>query len=98
MVVAIGTEATVEVVVVEFDALQVFEQRLSREILCTVKAHMLEEVCKTVLVVFLLERTHVCRQIELGALCRQWIVANVIGQSILKFSDPYSRLSGARHC
>ena len=59
------------------DALEPVEHCLVREILCAVEAHVLEEVGESVLVVFLLECSHVRGKIEFCPLCGLVVVADV---------------------
>ena len=75
------------------DTLQILKQFLVGEILCTVETHVLKEVGKTVLVVLLLESTYICRQVELGTLCRLRIVTDVIGKSVLELANSYIRVN-----
>ena len=74
------------------NALQVLKQLLVGEVLCTVEAHVLQKMRKTILVVLFLECTYICRQIELGTLCRQVVVADIIGKSVFKLTYPYIRV------
>ena len=86
------------------DALEILEKRLSREILCTVETHVLEEVSKTVLVVSLLVSAHICSEIELSSLSRLVVVADVVSHAVLKLACLHSRivwkygLTESHHC
>ena len=85
------------------DALEPVEELLSREVFRTVEAHVLEEVSKSVLMVFLLECSYVCREIEFRSLSRLVVVADVIGHAVLKLSCSYCRVVWERclterHC
>ena len=85
------------------DALEPVEELLAREVFCTVEAHVLEEVSKTVLVVFLLECSDVSREVEFRSLSRLVVVADVIGHAVLKLSCSYCRVVWKRclterHC
>ena len=85
------------------DALEPVEELLSREVFRTVEAHVLKEVCKTVLVVFLLEGSDVSGKIEFCPLSRLVVVADVIGHAVLKLSCSYCRvvwkwILTERHC
>ena len=74
------------------DALKPVEKSLSREILCTVEAHMLEEVCKTILVILFLVCTYVSSEIELCSLSRLVVMTDVVSHSVLKLSNLYLRI------
>ena len=76
------------------DTAQVVEQCLVGEILCTVEAHVLKEVSKTILVIGLLESTHIGCQIELGTLGRLVVVTDVVCQAILELADSYILVNG----
>ena len=74
------------------DALEPVEERLAREVLCTVEAHMLEEVCETVLVVLLLECSYVSSEVELGSLSRLVVVTDVVGHAVLELAYFHCRV------
>ena len=78
------------------DALEPLEKRLAREVFRSVEAHVLEEMCETVLVVALLICSDVSREVEFSPLCRLVIVADVIGHAVLQLSYPYFRVIGER--
>ena len=68
-------------------ALKPVKDSLSGEVLRAVEAHMLQEMCKTVLVRSLLKCSDVGSQIELGPVCGLVVVAYIIGHSIVQLSD-----------
>ena len=67
-------------------ALEIVQQSLSREILGTVEAHVLEEVRETVLVRGFLDCTNMRCQIEFSPLCRLVIMFDVISQTIVELA------------
>ena len=74
------------------DTLEVLEEHLVRKVLCSVEAHMLEEVSKAVLLVCFLNCSDVSRKVELGSSLRKGIVADVVSHTVFKLSYPYSRV------
>ena len=57
---------------------------------------MLKEVSQTVLIIFFLESSDVCCEVELSPVCRLVIMTDVICQSVLKLANPYLRV--VRQC
>ena len=61
------------------DGLQVFTQTVTWEVSRAIETHMLQEMCQSTLVGFLLDSTHLLCDIEVGTVFRFLIVADVIG-------------------
>ena len=76
----IGVEVLAEL---HADALQVLLQGITRKVCRAVEAHVLEEVCEATLVVLLLHGTHTLRDVEVTTLLRPFVVADIIGESVL---------------
>ena len=63
-----------------------------------IEAHVLQEVGKTVLVRRFLNGTYVGGQIELGPSLGQFVVADVIGETIVQMADAHLvRVGNLRH-
>ena len=75
-------------------ALKPVEDSLSGEVLGAVEAHVLEEVREAVLVGSLLDGAHVGRQIELRTFLGESVVTDVVGESVVEFSDTGGRIIG----
>ena len=75
-------------VVSELDAhgLQIFDHLLAGEVLRSVEGHVLEEVCQALLVVILLDGSHVVENVEIGLTLRLLVVPDVVGESVFEFS------------
>ena len=74
-----------------FDELSVFGK-----VLRTIEGHMFEEVRQTALVVVFLHRTHLLRNVEVHLSFRFLVVADVVGQSVGKFSHTHLFIHGER--
>ena len=59
---------------------------LAREVLGTIKCHMLEEVSQTALTGLLLYRSHTLGNIEIGQTCLLSVVADIVGHAILELT------------
>ena len=68
------------------DALKVLEHLLAGKVLEAVEAHMLKEVCKTVLIGLFLDCANVGCQIELCPLCGLVVVTDVVGKTVVQFA------------
>ena len=62
-----------------------------------VEGHVLEEVGETALVLVLLERTHLLRDVEIGAVLRPIVVTDDVGQSVGQLADAESRVHWYRY-
>ena len=71
------------------DALQPVENSLSGEMLGAVEAHVLEEMCKTVLVGSFLDGTNIGCKIKLGTMYGELVVTDVVGKPVVEFSYLY---------
>ena len=78
------------------DALEPVEDPLAGEILGTVEAHVLEEMCQTVLVRSLLDSTDIGGEIELCTLLRLVVMTDIVGKSVVKLALTDSRIVGKR--
>ena len=78
------------------DALQVLLQGVAREVRCAVEAHVLEEVGQTALLVFLLHRADALRDVEVAPLFGPLVVADEIGEAVLKLARLDGRVKGDR--
>ena len=69
----------------EFHAyrLAVANYAVAWEMFCAVEAHVFEEVSQSALFLFLLDRSHPLRDIEVGSVLRPVVVADVIGNAIV---------------
>ena len=76
------------------DALKPVEDALAGEILGAVEAHVLEEVSQSVLVGLFLDSTYVGGEVELGTLLGLFVMTDVIGQAVLKFTRAHCRVVG----
>ena len=74
-----------------FDELSVFGK-----VLRTIEGHMFEEVRQTALVVVFLHRTHLLCNVEVHLSFRFLVVADVVGQSVGKFSHTHLFVHGER--
>ena len=68
-------------------ALEVIKDALSGEALGAVEAHVLEEVGETVLVGSLVNAAGVGGEIEFRPVLRKFVVADIIGEAVLKLAD-----------
>ena len=55
---------------------------------------MLKEVSQTALRLLLIDGAHTLSDVEVGHMLRIVIVADVIGKSIVEFTDTYGRIDG----
>ena len=78
------------------NVLQVLEHLLAGEILEAVETHMLKEVGQTVLVRSLLDCSDMCREVELGTLCRLVVMPDVVSHAIVQLADFHGRIVGKR--
>ncbi len=78
-------------------ALKIFQKQLSREILGSVEAHVLEEVSQTVLVRGLLDCAHMRCKIKFRPLGRFVIVLDVISQAIVQLAYTDSLVVRQQH-
>ena len=78
------------------DFLQILPQQVAGEMRRTVKAHVLQEVRQTALVVLFQNGTHVLRNVEIGPLFGQLVMADVIRQSVFQFPDTHVRVGRDR--
>jgi len=76
------------------DGTEVVQDAFLREMLRAVEAHVLQEVRETVLVRFFLDGADVRGKVELRPLGREFIVADVIGKSVVQVSDADGRIVG----
>ena len=80
------------------DALTVAQDRVARIVLRSVEAHVLQEVCQSALVFIFLYRAHTLCDIELCPVLGPVVVTDVIGQSVIQFSDTHILVDGdGRH-
>ena len=80
----IGIEVGAEL---DADGLAPAQQFVALEMLGAVEGHVLQEVGQSALVVVLLDGAHALGDVELGALFGPVVVADVVGQSVVKFAD-----------
>ena len=71
------------------DAFQPFTQGIVGEMGCSVETHVFQEVGQTALVVVFQNGTYLLGNIEVSLFFRQSIVTDVIGESIVQFTDAY---------
>ena len=57
---------------------------------------MLKEVGQTALTFLFLNRADLLRNVEIGAMLRPVVVTDVVGQSVVEFSDAHGRVEGNR--
>ena len=76
------------------DALQPVQDALSGEVLRAVEAHVLEEVGQAVLVGSFQYCTRVRGKIKLYALCGQFVVTDVISETVIELANLDGRISG----
>ena len=69
--------------------LQVVDQHLVGQVLSAVESHMLQEVGQTLLVVLLLNSTHVVQNVELGLLSGFGITTNVVSHTVVQLAGSY---------
>ena len=67
--------------------LKVLNHSLAWVGLCTVECHMLKEVSQALLVVILLNSTHIVYDVEVSHTLWLLVVTDVVGESVLKFTD-----------
>ena len=71
------------------DRLAIADNAIAWEILCTVKAHVLEEVSQTSLAVFFLNGAHTLCDEELSAVFWPVVITDIISKSVVKFADTH---------
>ena len=62
--------------------------------LCAVEAHVLKEVGQTTLCFFLLDGTHLLRNVEVGAVLRPVVVTDVVSKPVVELSDTHVWIDG----
>ena len=78
------------------DGFQPIDNTLTREVGSTVEAHVFQEVSQAALVVFFEDGTYLLGNVEVRTLFRQFVVTDVICQSVFQFADAYVRVSRDR--
>ena len=76
------------------DLLQILDQRLAGVVLRTVEGHVLKEVSQTLLVVILLDGTHIVQDVELGHTLGFLVVTDVVGKSVLQHTLAHGGIGG----
>ena len=79
----VGVEVLAEL---NADAFAEAHDAVAGEVLRAVEAHVFEEVGETALRLFFLHRTYLLRDVETGAVLRQFVVTDVIRQSVGQFA------------
>ena len=74
------------------DALAILHHAIAREMLRTVETHMFEEVRQTALRFVFQDGAHFLGDIEIGLALRLFVVPDVIGQSVVEFTDLHVRI------
>ena len=74
--------------------LEVIQHLFPGKILGSVETHVLEKMCKTVLIRSFLYCTDIGGKIKLGPLCRLVVVSDIVCQTVFKFSLAYLRIIG----
>ena len=74
------------------DRLAVFHNAVAGEMLGSVEAHMLEEMGETALRFVFQNGAHFLGDIEIGLALRLFVVPDVIGQSVVEFTDFHVRI------
>ena len=57
-----------------------------------VEAHMLQEVCQSTLVGFLLDSSHLLCNVEVSTVLRILVMTDIVGKTVFQLSDAYSRI------
>ena len=71
------------------DRFQILDQSVAGEMLGAIEAHVLKEVGQTALVFVFEDRSHFLGDIEMSLVFRLFVVTDVIGQTVIQFSDAY---------
>ena len=74
------------------DRLAVFHNAVAGEMLGSIEAHMLEEMGETALRFVFQNGAHFLGDIEIGLALRLFVVPDVIGQSVVEFTDFHVRI------
>ena len=82
------------------DAFAIANDTVAWKVLGTVEAHVLQEMRQTSLVLLFQDGADLLRDVEVGLTFRFLIVADVIGDSVVQFSDSDGRINrdGAHLC
>ena len=70
--------------------LQVVDQHLAGQVLRAIESHMLQEVSQTLLVILLLNSTHVVQNVELGLISGLGIATYVVGHTVVQLAGSHS--------
>ena len=80
------------------DVLQVAEQSVVGEVLGSVEAHVLKEVCQSALVFLFEHRAYLLGNVEVGLSFGKGIVADVVGESVFEFAYTHVGVGGYGLC
>ena len=72
--------------------LQVIEHCFPGKVFSPVKCHMFQEVSQSGLIIFLLHRPHLLRDVEVGPVFGQLVMADVVGEPVLECAGPHVRV------
>ena len=89
----VGIEVSTEL---DSNAFAVLDDAVSGEMLGSVEAHVLKEMCKTSLVIIFKDRAHFLGYVEVCLAFRLGIVPYIVGKAVLEMSDTDSRVNRHR--
>ena len=90
----VGVDVSAEV---HTDGLEIVDNALAGEVLCAVERHVLEEVCKTVLVILLKDSADGLRDMEVATLLGFLVMTDVIRQTVGQVPVTHRAVDGQRY-